>query len=355
MTWLGVFVRAVVWPASRRAGSAWVGSAVIGGFAFGGNAMHPRDVTKLATNNLAIGAVLATTWLLVFLPVARILVRAEAAAYLRSLPAPRLEPTLVVGAALVGLQLPWVVLWVLGDQVRGLGIVGALTIVIVLLARWRPRVLARAPAWRSTTRAFAGMYVRALARRAGDALFRAAGLAVLAGCVGGLFVRNNHLEGAAAASMGACTIAMLLVPAQVGPLVVLHDAHRASAWLAMSLGLSRARRTFVLALAILGVNLVAVAIALVTFAIVAAPNGYVMLAAIVIAIGSALACSRALAAADTSSPSLSVDDGSHTSKAAMRAVTAAILVGALAILAMALFGLAGLVVFLATIVLLLLR
>lgn len=83
----------------------------------------------------------------------------------------------------------------------------------------------------------------------------------------------------------------------------------------MSLGISQARRTLALALAITSVNLAAVAIALVAFAIVAHPNGYVVLAAIVIAIGSALGCTRALVGADTSSPTLSADDGAHTSKA----------------------------------------
>jgi hypothetical protein len=355
VTWLGVLARAVVWPAGRRAAGAWVGAIVIGGIAFGGDGMHPHDVTSLATNNLATGAVLATTWLLVFLPVARILVRAEAAAYLRSLPAPRFTPAIVLGAALVGLQLPWLVLWLLGDPVHGTVVVGGLTIVMVLLARWRPRLLARAPAWRSATRAFLGMFVRALARRAGDALLRAAGLAVLAGCTGGLFVRNNALAGATAAGMGACTIAMLLVPANVGPLLVLHDAHRASAWLATSLGLSRGRRTAMLALAIGLVHLASVAIALVAFSLVAQPNGYVVLAAIVIAIGSALGATRALAGPDTSSPDLSVDDEAHTAKVVVRAVTAAILVAALAIVTMGLLGLAGLAAFGATIVLLLLR
>jgi hypothetical protein len=355
VTWLAVFTRAVIWPAGRRASGAWIGAVVIGGLAFGGNGMSPRDVTTLATNNLAIGAVLATTWLLVFLPVARILVRAEAAAYLRSLPAPRVTPALAVVAALVGFQLPWLVLWMLGDPAHGLVVVGGLTIVMVVLARVRPRLLAGTPAWRTSARALTGMFARALVRRAGDALLRATGLAILAGCVAGLFVRNNGLEGAGAATLGACTIAILLVPAHVGPLVVLHDAHRASAWLATSLGLSPARRTLSLALAIAGVNLVACAIALVAFAIVAGANPYVALAAIVIAIGSALAATRALASADSSSPSLSVDDGSHTSKVAIRAVTANILVGALAIIAMGILGMAGLAAFVATIILFLLR
>lgn len=231
-TWLGVFVRAVVIPAARRASSAWLGCAVIAGLAFGKNGVSPRDVTLLAQNNLAIGAALAVTWGLIYLPAARVLVRADGAVYLRALPAPRITPLVVGGVALVGLQLPWLALWTIGAGLRGLAIVVGLTVLVAAVAAWRPRLPARAPAWRSPLGALAGIHLRALGRRAGDALLRGAGFALLAGAVAGLFVRNNGLAGQAAAVMAASVLAIVLVPAQVGPLVTLDESHRATRWLA---------------------------------------------------------------------------------------------------------------------------
>src|SRR5687768_12633331 len=198
-TWLGVFVRAVVVPATRRATPAWLGCAVIAGLAFGEQGVQPRDLTLLAQNNLAIGIVLAATWTLIHLPAARVLVRADGAQFLRSLPSPRVLPSLVRALAFVALQLPWLALWLAGARLRGLAIVVALSVVIALVAAWRPRLPTRTPTWRSPFAALFAIHLRALARRAGDSLLRGAGLAILAGAAAGLFVRNNALVGSAAA------------------------------------------------------------------------------------------------------------------------------------------------------------
>ena len=360
-SWLGVFVRAVVVPAGRRASSAWLGCAVIAGFLFGKNAMQPHDVTLLAQNNLAVGLVLATTWTLIYLPAARVLVRADAAAFLRSLPAPRFAPAIVRVLALVGLQLPWLVLWLAGERLRGLAIVVALTTVIALVAAWRPRLRTRAPAWRSRFAALRSIHTRALTRLAGDSLLRGTGLAILAGCVGGLFVRNNELVGAGAAVMGASVIAIMLVPAQVGPLLTLLESHRATSWLADSLGISPLVRTTALAAAIAIVHVGSTAVALVAFAVVAHANVHVVLASLVVAVGSALGCTRALVGADSSRRDPALADSSRyetsrdMSRVAMRAVAGAVLVAAAAVLALGVMGLTGLAAFLATMMLVLLR
>ena len=70
MRWITAWTRAVVVPASRRADGATLGAALIAAVAFGPTAMRPRDLTGLALGNPAVGAVLAATWLLVFVAAA---------------------------------------------------------------------------------------------------------------------------------------------------------------------------------------------------------------------------------------------------------------------------------------------
>lgn len=340
-TWLAVWSRAVIVPASRRAGPSWLGCALVAGLVFGGNGMHPRDLTGLALHHPGVGGVLAITWILIFMPTARVLVRGDLATYLRSLPAPRFSPPLLAAAALLALQLPWLALWIVGEGLRGLAVVGALTLVIVGCATIRPRPSTLGwPAWRSQLAALRAIYLRALARRAGDALVRGVGLAVLAGVTGGLFVRNNGLVDGGAATLGASVIAIVLVPAQVGPLVVLVEAHRATGWLASSLGIAPAIRTLALAFAIGLIQLAGTTIAIGAAAILAdasaSTTAYLALAALGVALGSTLGCTRVLLATD------------EVSRIASRAVVGALAVAALAVLCLGLFGLVGLVGLLAT-------
>ena len=261
-TWLGVWTRAVIGPAYRRAAAVWAGCAIIAAIILGPTAMHPRDITRIALHTPAAGLVLGGTWLLVFVPIARVLVHADEARFLRSLPAPSIAPRLLQGAALVGLQLPWLALWTLGEGLRGLGIFAGSTVVIVAIAWWRPvRRASGAPAWPSTTRALVGVYAAALTRRAGDALVRGAGLAIFAGLAAGMFVRNNVLADEHAARIAASVIAIVAVPAQVGVLGVLLDAHRRSAWLAASLGISPATRALALVLALGAIHVAAAILA----------------------------------------------------------------------------------------------
>lgn len=211
-------------PAWRRATAIWIGTGIAGGIVFGPTAMHPHDLTRLALGVPAVGAVLALTWLLVFVPTARVLVRADGAAFLRSLPGPRWSPRILAALALLGLQLPWLALWTIGDGARGLAIVVALSAVIALVATWRVRPrIARAPRWRHGRAALRGVYLRALRRRASDALVRGVGLAILGGLVAALVVRNNELA-LDRMSLGqrrrACIAAALLGPP---PLLVLDE------------------------------------------------------------------------------------------------------------------------------------
>ena len=336
--WLNVWTRAVVHPAARRSAGVWVGSAMFAAVVFGPTGMQPRDLTGLALHAKAAGLVLATIWLLVFLPIARDLVRADGARYLRSLPGPRLSPLAVTALALVILQGPWLVLWLLGEGPRGLVLVLAHTTAMALLAAWRPPIFRpRTPAWHSSFTALAGVHLRALYRRAGDALLRGVGLAILAGGTAGLFVGNNHLAGASAATVGISVIAAALVPAQVGPLLVLADSHRRSAWLRATLGISPAASIASLALVVVLVHLVASTIALATLAVVASPDaatfGVLALTAFATSVGTALAETRALLGTDDSITSRIVSGAVTTAALTIVCLTALGVPGTLAVLA----------------------
>jgi len=333
--WLRVWSRAVIGPASRRAAGVWVGAAILAAVIFGPTGMQPGDLTGLAVHVPAVAVVLAMVWLLVFLPIARVIVQADAARYLRSLPGTPGRATILGGLAILGLQLPWLALWTIGDGVRGAALALGWTIVIVLLARWRPLFAApRPPAWSGDAAALRGVHVRALRRRAGDALLRGTGLALLAGGTAGLFVRNNDIAGAGAAVLGTCVIAIVLVPAQVGVLMVLLDSHRQSTWLAASLGISRGTRVASLAFAIVLVHLAATALAIVAAALVIGPDAETLallaMTSLVASIGSALGETRALLGAE----------GLDT--AASRTVSGAVVVAAIVVLCLGTLGLAGL-------------
>jgi len=346
--WLDVWSRAVIVPAWRRAAAVWVGAGIVGALIFGPQAMHPGDLTGLALHHASVAAVLGLTWLLVFVPTARMLIRADGATYLRSLPGPTLAPRVLAGAALIVLQLPWLALWVIGEGELGLAVVTGMTLVILALASWRPPVMkAKWPAWRGDGTALRAVHLRALRRRAGDALVRGAGLAILAGAAGGLFVHNNQLVDAEAATIGASVIAVVLVPAEVGVLMVILTTHRQTAWLAMSLGITRATRVGSLVYAIAVVQLGATAIAIGSAIVVADldPSTALWLGgtSVGVAIGSSLGCARVLLASEDSQT------------IAVRTVAGSTLVAAAAVVCLGLFGELGVAALLATCLLALVR
>ncbi|HET7504990.1 MAG TPA: hypothetical protein VFK02_28395 [Kofleriaceae bacterium] len=347
MRWLAVWTRAVVVPAWRRAVAAWIGCGIVAAVVFGPTAMHPSDLTGLALHDAGVAIVLGATWLLVFLPTARLLVRAEPARYLESLPGSPRSARAVAAAALIGLQLPWLVLWLWGEQLVGLAIVAAMTGLIVVLARWRPpSVRARFPAWRGSGEALRAVHLRALRRRAGDAIVRGAGLSVLAGAAAGLLVRNNQavaqaasqavsdslsdrLSAESAGVLGASIIAIVLVPAQIGVALVTLGAHRETAWLAASLGIARRTRIAALVAAVGIVHLIAAAIAVAAATAIAGPNGWLAALAGAIAIASALAEARTMIACEASPT------------AAARMVTGAVVFAAIAVVCLAVLDAPG--------------
>lgn len=332
--WARTWTRAVVVPAGRRASAVWLGCAFVAAVIFGPTGMQAGDLTGLALHVPGVGAVLALIWILMFAPTARLLVRAEAASYLRALPAPRALPIAITAAALVALQLPWIALWIAGEGARGIAMIAATTLAVLALASWRPRsVRAGWPMWRRGGQALRAIHLRALRRRAGDAIVRGAGLALLAGGAGGLFVRNNGLAGEAAAPLGASVIAVVSVPAHIGVVLVIAGAHRETAWLARTLGISPATRAMALVFALAIVHLAAAAIALGAACTVIDPApatiGWLAILLVAIAIGSALAAARGVLGAEAS-PSL-----------AGRTVIVSVVAAAGAVLCLGLFGVAG--------------
>lgn len=255
--WLNVWSRALLLPALRRAAGLWVGAGIVAAVLFGPTGLQPKDVTDLALHNPGAAAVLGGTWLLLFVPIARPVVRADAVAYLRALPGPGGVSRVLAALALVGLQLPWVVLWCWGARGLGVAVVAASTAVIAGVAAVRLRTRAISPRRMS----LAGVHVRALRRRGGDALARAAGVAILGGVMAGLLATNNDMHGGDAAVLGGATLAIALVPALAGAVVVVAESHRASSWLALASGASETARALAAMAAVVGIALIAVAIA----------------------------------------------------------------------------------------------
>lgn len=325
MRWIAVWARAVIVPAYRRALGAWVGCAIASAVIFGPTAMHPSDLTGLALHRPGVFAVLAGIWMLIFLPTARMIMRPPAA-YLASLPgAPALAAVLSV-VALLGLQLPWLLLWLWGEGMAGAAAVVATTVPTMVIARWRPWTRPAAPPlWRAPGRALLGIQLRALRRRAGDAMLRGAGLALLAGAAAGFPVRNNELSGEQAGVLATSIMSVVLVPAQLGASLVALTAHRESTWLATSLGISPALRRAALVAAIALVHLAASVLAIVAAAAICGAEPWLLLA-LPVAVGTAFGEVRAML----------VHEASPT--VASRVVVGAIVIGAVAILALSVLG-----------------
>lgn len=329
--WLKVWFRTVVVPAGLRAAATWLGCAVVAAVVFGPTAMHPSDVTGLALRDLGTGLVLGMTWLLMFVPTARTIVR-PADGYLRSLPGDPGAARLVGGLALIVLQLPWLVLWIAGEGLLGAAIVLATTIAAVALASWRPPTRRPSfPVWRQPGAALRAIHLRALRRRAGDTLMRGAGIAVLAGIAAGLLVRNNQLAGEVAGVVGTSIIAVMLVPGQAGPALITVVTHRETAWMAEASGVSWTTRIAALVYSIVAVHFVATAIAVAVAMVIAGANPWLPVLAFGTMFGTALGEARAMLVHEASP------------MVAARVVIGAIITAAVAVVCLATLGASGVI------------
>ncbi|WP_437948146.1 hypothetical protein WME98_46955 [Sorangium sp. So ce296] len=111
---LRVLVSTAGKDAFARAMPLYMGLGLVGAVVFGGNGMHPAQLTGLAGESLPFRLGLWAAWLLVGTPAARALLRAPATFFLRALPVPRLQLLAAHALLLAVAELPWALLWAFG-------------------------------------------------------------------------------------------------------------------------------------------------------------------------------------------------------------------------------------------------
>jgi hypothetical protein len=223
--WVLAWLRAVALPAWRRTGAVWGALAIIAAIVMGPTGLMPRDVVDLLMHAPAAPLMLGALWTALLHPSARLLVRAEAAAYLRTLPTPTVAAALPL-VNLAAMQLPPLALF-LGGGRPGWGVVGwaALTATSYALAhlRW-PRRRLREPRWSGGLSALSAVLASRLL--ADDALLRGVAFAGLGGAGASLMIRNNQLLGGGASTLGLGTVIILGTPAWAAVTQPLALAHR---------------------------------------------------------------------------------------------------------------------------------
>ncbi|WP_437737917.1 hypothetical protein [Sorangium sp. So ce1335] len=100
--------------AVARAMPLYMALGLVVAVVFGGNGMHPSQLTGLAGASLPFRMALWAVWLLVAMPAARALLRAPATFFLRALPVPRAQLLAAHALLLAVAELPWVALWAIG-------------------------------------------------------------------------------------------------------------------------------------------------------------------------------------------------------------------------------------------------
>ncbi|WP_234023894.1 hypothetical protein [Sorangium cellulosum] len=125
--------------AFARAMPLYMGIGLVAAIVFGGNGMHPAQLTGLAGESFVFRVALWATWLLLGTPAARALLRAPATFFLRALPVPRVHLLSAHALLLAIAELPWVVLWAFGAGALAgaAACVAALAAHCMLLARPR--------------------------------------------------------------------------------------------------------------------------------------------------------------------------------------------------------------------------
>jgi hypothetical protein len=222
--WVGAWLRAVALPGWRRAAAVWASLAIIASIVMGPTGLLPSTVVNLLVHSGAAAALLAGLWLALFHPVAKLVVRAEAASFLRSLPAPAVAP-LLPALTLAAMELPPLVLFVAGGE-PGLGAAvwaGCCALSYAMASVQVPGRAPRALRWRTPGQALRAVLASRLL--VDDALLRGVAFAGIAGAGAGLMIRNNQLIGAAASTLGLGTVIVLGTPAWAAilqPLAVVH-------------------------------------------------------------------------------------------------------------------------------------
>ncbi|WP_437593947.1 hypothetical protein [Sorangium sp. So ce1000] len=136
---LRVLVSTAGKDAFARAMPLYMGMGLVAAVVFGGNGMHPSQLTGLAAESPTFRGALWAAWLLVGTPAARALVRAPATYFLRALPVPRGALLSAHALLLAVAELPWAALWAIGAGALAgcAACVAALAARCMLLARPR--------------------------------------------------------------------------------------------------------------------------------------------------------------------------------------------------------------------------
>ena len=223
---------------------------ILCGVIFGGNGMHPGELTALARASLGFRLSLLAAWLLISMPAARAMLASRSTFYLRCMPVPSWTVVPVLMAYMVLVEVSWCWLWLVGEGPAGAGavavaiaghafmasrpsrpseIAGALATLGLItttgtLAVWNAvgwplaafavwRAWSTAPGrglastWAVVRRgqprlvALAAAHSATLFRRHRPLLFRWLWLAGAGALSGVLAVRNNRLDGAAAQAL----------------------------------------------------------------------------------------------------------------------------------------------------------
>lgn len=267
---------------------------------FGGNGVHPHDVTDFARTSLAFRLALLGAWLLVSMPAARAILASRSAFYLRCLPVPAATSVPALMAFMLLVEVHWCWLWIAGAGPAGAGAVAiaiaghallvgrpsrpreigiavavaALFVTTTKLALWNLagwplaavavwRAWSSAPgrgesqAWTMVRRgqprliALSAAHLATLFRRHRTELVRWTWLCGSGALCGVLAVGSNRLEGAAARALWlTCLIPGLLFGAAglIGPLA---RASAKAGWMLLSCGVSAGQRRLAFALALL--------------------------------------------------------------------------------------------------------
>ncbi|WP_437987122.1 hypothetical protein [Sorangium sp. So ce117] len=125
--------------AFARAMPLYMGMGLVAAVVFGGNGMHPSQLTGIAGESPLFRVALWGAWLLVGTPAARALLRAPATFFLRALPVPRRELLSAHALLLAVAELPWVALWAIGAGALAGCAAGAAALAARCMLLARPR------------------------------------------------------------------------------------------------------------------------------------------------------------------------------------------------------------------------
>lgn len=287
--------------AARRALPLYLGLLLGGSVIFGGNGMHPADVTTVAARAPLFRTVFVLLWLLATTPAVRALVFAREALLLRTLPIPAAQLVLGLALHLLLLEAPIVGLWARGAgagpalgllllcatghallvagrrlavALLGPALLGAAlwaapprllpSLLALPLLAWalvrgfryapeRPPALERPLVFGPPLWALVTAHLALLRRSHGAVLLRAGILLLLGLAVAALAVRNNQprtaSQAAALALLPLAPTALLMAAALSGPVLL---AERQLTFLLASTGCPGARRALAAALVPIG-------------------------------------------------------------------------------------------------------